>query len=235
MGLLNAPPAEVGNPLFGTHQQLQLYMTIMDRPSRSLVGKVAIVAGAGSHGDGIGNGRAIAILLAEDGASVVCVDRDLPLAQRTADMITAASGAGAGAAIAIQADVTLSDSCADIVQKTLDWRGRVDILVNNVGVIGAKGTAVDVDVDEWAQGLQVNVTSMMLMAKHAIPAMKRNEPDESSLRGSIVNLGSVAGLQGGTPSLMYPTSKGAVVNMTRAMAANHARDGIRVNCVCPGM
>ncbi|KJK86133.1 hypothetical protein H633G_10016 [Metarhizium anisopliae BRIP 53284] len=75
---------------------------------------------------------------------------------------------------------------------------------------------------------------MMLMAKYAVPAMRDNEP-EAGVRGSIVNLGSVAGLRGGTPSLLYPTSKGAVVNMTRAMAAHHAKDGVRVNCVCPGM
>ena len=85
-------------------------------------------------------------------------------------------------------------------------------------------------------GLEVNVTSMMLMVKFAVGAMRANAPreDEGYIRGSIVNMGSVAGLQGGTPSLLYPTSKGAVVNMTRAMAAHHARDGIRVNCVCPG-
>ncbi|KAL1952444.1 hypothetical protein VTO42DRAFT_5391 [Malbranchea cinnamomea] len=85
----------------------------------------------------------------------------------------------------------------------------------------------------WARSMDVNVASMVLMAKYAIPAMKRNTDCE--IRGSIVNMGSVAGLRGGTPHLLYPTAKGAVVNMTRAMAAHHAADGIRVNCVCPGM
>jgi NAD(P)-dependent dehydrogenase (short-subunit alcohol dehydrogenase family) len=70
------------------------------------------------------------------------------------------------------------------------------------------------------------------MTKYAVPAMAKNTGE---LRGSIVNMGSVAGLKGGTPHLLYPTSKGAIVNMTRAMAAHHAADGIRVNCVCPGV
>jgi NAD(P)-dependent dehydrogenase (short-subunit alcohol dehydrogenase family) len=192
---------------------------------------VAIVTGAGSLGDDIGNGRAIAILLAEDGANVVCVDRDMQLAQRTVSMIQAE---GKGEAAAVAADVTISQDCAGVVESALQQFGRVDILVNNVGIIGAKGTAVEADVAEWAKGLEINVTSMMLMAKYAIPAMLRNEPGNGHIRGSIINMGSVAGLQGGTPSLLYPTSKGAVVNMTRAMAANHGKEGIRVNCVCPG-
>ncbi|PKS13411.1 hypothetical protein jhhlp_000182 [Lomentospora prolificans] len=201
------------------------------RPSRSLIDTVAIVSGAGNQGEGVGNGRAISILLAEDGASVVCVDRDLEAAQMTAFMIKKEAK---GRAIACCADVTIDADCAKVVALALKEFGRVDILVNNVGIIGAKGTALDVDKDAWATGLDINVTSMMLMAKHAIPAILRNERDNGGIRGNIVNMGSVAGLQGGTPSLLYPTSKGAVVNMTRAMAAHHAKDGIRVNCVAPG-
>lgn len=203
----------------------------LPRPSRSLKGCVAIVSGAGNQGTGIGNGRAISILLAEDGASVVCVDRDLDAAKVTASTI---EEEGKGRAIAHYADVTKDADCAEAVATALKEFGRVDILVNNVGIIGAKGTAVEVDKEEWSLGLEINVSSMMLMAKHAIPAMCRNEPDAGGIRGAIVNMGSVAGLQGGTSSLLYPTSKGAVVNMTRAMAAHHAKNGIRVNCVCPG-
>lgn len=201
------------------------------RPSRSLKGKVAIVTGAGSRGETIGNGRAIALLLAEDGAKVVCVDREEALAQRTAELVLA-ENEGASA-LAVAADVSSAEECARVVDAALRVFGRVDVLVNGVGVLGPPGTAVDVDAARWARGLEVNVTSMMLMAKYAVPAMRDNEP-EAGVRGSIVNLGSVAGLRGGTPSLLYPTSKGAVVNMTRAMAAHHAKDGVRVNCVCPG-
>lgn len=199
-------------------------------PSRSLAGKVAIVTGAGCAGDGIGNGRAISILLASDGCNVVCVDQNAEWAQKTVDMIDSKSSYGK--AIVAQADVTSASDCEAVVNKALDTFGRVDILVNNVGVGGAPGTAVEVDMEKWAKGLEINVSSMVLMAKYAVPAMTRNEGE---VRGSIVNMGSVAGLKGGTPHLLYPTSKGAIVNMTRAMAAHHAEDGIRVNCVCPGV
>lgn len=200
-------------------------------PSRSLAGKVAIVTGAGCAGDGIGNGRAISILLANDGCNVTCVDQNLEWAQRTVEMINSEPG-DHGKAILAQADVTSASDCEAVITKTLDTFGRVDILVNNVGVGGAAGTAVEVDMEKWAKGLEINVSSMVLMAKYAVPAMKKNTGE---VRGSIVNMGSVAGLKGGTPHLLYPTSKGAIVNMTRAMAAHHAEDGIRVNCVCPGV
>lgn len=199
-------------------------------PSRSFAGKVAIVTGAGCAGDGIGNGRAISILLASDGCHVVCVDRNLEWASRTVDIVK--SELGRGEAVAAEADVTSEDDCRRIVELAIEKFGRLDILVNNVGVGGAPGTAVEVDMQLWAKGLEINVSSMVLMAKFAVPAMKRNAGE---IKGSIVNMGSVAGLKGGTPHLLYPTSKGAVVNMTRAMAAHHADDGIRVNCVCPGV
>lgn len=202
----------------------------LDPPSRSLRGRVAIVTGAGSAGDGIGNGRAISILLADDGCHVIGVDMNLEWAQKTAEM--ANSKPGRGTVVATQGDVTKGADCEAAVQLALQRFGRLDILVNNVGIGGASGTAVDVDMEQWAKGLEINVSSMVNMTKYAVPAMKRNE-DEA--KGSIINMGSVAGLKGGTPHLLYPTSKGAVVNMTRAMAAHHAEDGIRVNCVCPGV
>ena len=195
------------------------------RISQDLKGMVAIVTGAGSRGDGIGNGRAASILLAEAGTRVVLVDANRGWAERTRDMIAAEGGE----AIVVEADVTDPVQCAAVVQRAQEAFGRLDILVNNVGVNGAKGTAVEVDLAEWTQGLLVNVTTMMLMAKFAVPVMAAGEG------GAIVNIASVAGLRGGTPDLLYPTSKGAVVNMTRAMAVHHAPQKIRVNCVCPGM
>lgn len=199
-------------------------------PSRSLSGKVAIVTGAGCAGEGIGNGRAISILLASDGCNVICVDRNLEWATRTVDIVN--SEPGRGRAVANEADVTSEDDCRRTVELAIEEFGRLDILVNNVGVGGAPGTAVEVDMQLWAKGLDINISSMVMMVKFAVPAMKRNQGE---VRGSIVNMGSVAGLKGGTPHLLYPTSKGAIVNMTRAMAAHHAEDGIRVNCVCPGV
>ncbi|EHY60147.1 hypothetical protein HRR83_006508 [Exophiala dermatitidis] len=232
------------------------------KPPRSLAGKVAIVTGAGAAGDGIGNGRATAILLAEDGCFVACVDRDIRLAQRTVEMIELEAEARTRTrpealaegepnnnnsdnkplcpAIAIAGDVSIESSCKSIIDTTLAHFGRLDILINCVGVGGAPGTAVDVDMAAWASSMQINVASMVMMSKYAIPAILQSNPADSvgptwMYRGSIVNMGSVAGLKGGTPHLLYPTAKGAIVNMTRAMAAHHAGDGIRVNCVCPGM
>jgi NAD(P)-dependent dehydrogenase (short-subunit alcohol dehydrogenase family) len=198
-------------------------------PTRSLAGKVAIVTGAGCAGEGIGNGRAISILLASDGCNVVCVDQNTDWATTTANMIDARRQ---GKAVVCKADATLEGDCEAAVNAAMENFGRVDILVNNVGVGGARGTAVEVGMEEWARGLEVNVSSMVMMVKYAIPAMLKNTGE---IRGSVVNMGSVAGLMGGTPHLLYPTSKGAMVNMTRAMAAHHAADGIRVNCVCPGV
>lgn len=202
----------------------------LEPPSRGLKNKVAIVTGAGCTGDGIGNGRAISILLSDEGCHVLCLDRNLSWATKTAEMCN--SKPNRGLALPFQADVTSSQDCSKAVDFALEKWGRLDVLVNNVGIAGAPGTVEEVQMEEWAKGLEINVTSMVVMSKFAVPAMKKNEGE---VRGSIVNLGSVAGLKGGTPHLLYPTSKGAVVNMTRAMAAHHAQDGIRVNCVCPGV
>lgn len=201
------------------------------RPTRSLAGRVAIVTGAGAIGDGIGNARAAALLLAEDGCNIVCVDMNKNLADHTAEMVLSE---GKGKAISIEANVTSAADCERVVTTAMKSFGRVDILFNCVGIGGASGTAVDVNMVEWAKGLEINISSMVMMAKYAIPEMRRND-NEAGYRGSIVNMSSVAGLKGGTPHLLYPTSKGAIVNMTRAMAVHHANDGIRVNCVCPGM
>lgn len=190
-----------------------------------MAGKVAIVTGAGSRADGIGNGRAASVLLARHGAKVALVDENAEWVARTRSMIEAEGGA----AQVIAGDVANPDDCARIVRETIALWGRLDVLVNNVGIGGPRGTAVDVDLEEWDRALRVNVTSMMLMARFAIPEMARGGG------GAIINLASFAGLFGGHPGLLYPTSKGAVVNMTRAMAAHHAAQGIRVNAVAPGM
>ena len=195
-------------------------------PTPRLADRVAIVTGAGSRADGIGNGRATAILLAREGARVTLVDQNPDWVARTQGMIAAEGGT----ARTLLADVTIAADCARIVAETTAAWGRLDILVNNVGISGPKGTAVEVDPEAWDQALRVNVTSMMLMAKYAVPAMAAGGHG-----GAIVNLASFAGLFGGHPSLLYPTSKGAVVNMTRAMATHHAPQGIRVNAVAPGM
>lgn len=183
------------------------------------------MTGAGSRTAEIGNGRAAAILLARRGARVLLLDMQLEAARETERMIST----GGGIALAAACDVSDAAQCRQAVATAVEAWGRLDILVNNVGIGGPAGTAVDLDVEEWDRALRVNVTSMMLMAKYAIPEMRKVGS------GAIVNIASVAGLIGGTPALLYPTSKGAVVNMTRAMAAHHGVEGIRVNCVAPGM
>jgi NAD(P)-dependent dehydrogenase (short-subunit alcohol dehydrogenase family) len=189
-----------------------------------LQGKVAIVTGAGSRADGIGNGRATAIVMARHGARVMLVDAVVEWARITAAMIEVEGGI----CEIVEGDVSDDTSCKTIVARTVDAWDRLDILVNNVGITGPRGNALEVEPEAWDRAMRVNVASMMLMSKHAIPEMIR------SGGGSIVNLTSVAGLQGGHPSLLYPTSKGAVISLTRAMAAHHGRQGIRVNCIAPG-
>lgn len=189
-----------------------------------LQGKVAIVTGAGSRGDGIGNGRAAAILLARHGARVALVDVNRDWAAETARLIAAEGGT----AEIMDGDVADADACQTIVARTLEAFGRLDILVNNVGITGPRGDAVEVDPAAWAEAMRINVASMMLMSKYAVPEMAKTGG------GSIINLSSVAGLRGGHPSLLYPTSKSAVIGLTRAMAAHHGRAGIRVNCIAPG-
>jgi NAD(P)-dependent dehydrogenase (short-subunit alcohol dehydrogenase family) len=198
-------------------------MTGIRRDDR-LKGKVAIVTGAGSRGEGIGNGRATAILLARHGASVTLVDTMVQWVEETARLIAAEGGTSQ----IVEGDVSDPDSCRAMVARTTQTWGRLDILVNNVGITGPRGDAVEVDVEAWDRAMRVNITSMMLMTKFAVPEIIK------AGGGSIINLTSVAGLLGGHPSLLYPTSKGAIVSLTRAMAAHHGRDGIRVNCIAPG-
>jgi NAD(P)-dependent dehydrogenase (short-subunit alcohol dehydrogenase family) len=187
-----------------------------------LSGKVAIVTGGGAAGDGIGNGRAAAILLARAGARVVVVDRDGALARRTVEMIAS----GGGDAIAFEADVTQSADCARMVEAALDRFGRADLLDNNVG-IGSRGSVVDETEEGWRRVMQVNVDTMFLAARHAIPAMRR------AGGGAIVNVSSISALRP-RGLTAYSASKGAVIALTRAMAVDHGADGIRVNCVAPG-
>ncbi len=188
-----------------------------------LAGRVAIITGGGAADDGIGNGRAAAILLARAGTRVLVVDRQLALAERTVAMIAAEGGTAA----AHESDVTDDAGCRDMVAAALDRFGRLDFLDNNVG-IGSRGTVVDEAPETWRRVMQVNVETMFLTSRHAIPAMRK-----TAGRGAIVNVSSISALRPrGLTS--YSTSKGAVIALTRAMAVDHGREGIRVNCVAPG-
>jgi NAD(P)-dependent dehydrogenase (short-subunit alcohol dehydrogenase family) len=193
-------------------------------PEMGLKDKVAIVTGAGSRAEGIGNGRAAAILLAREGAKVVLLDATRAPAEATRAMIDKEGGTS----MVVEADVTKSASCAAAVEAAVAAWGRVDVLVNNVGIGGPAGNVVDVDPEAWEVAMRVNVSSMMLMSKYAIPHMRRQG------KGAIVNIASIDGLRGGNPNVCYAAAKGAVVNMTRSMATHHGPEGIRVNCIAPG-
>ena len=195
----------------------------MDIPmSNGLEGKVAIVTGAGARDDGIGNGRAAAILLAASGARVLCVDREIELAERTVAMIESAGFT----ALAFAADVTRLANCEAMVEAALSTWGRLDVLDNNVG-IGSRGSVVDEEYERWKRVMEVNVDSMFLASKAAIPAMR------ASGGGAIINVSSISALRP-RGLTTYSTSKSAVIGLTKAMAVDHGGEGIRVNCVAPG-
>src|SRR5205085_7376707 len=160
--------------------------------------------------------------LAKAGARVVVVDRDKALAGRTVEMIREVKGE----AIALEADVTQARDCAAMVQAALDTFGRLDLLDNNVG-IGSRGSVVDEPEETWRRVMQVNVETMFLAAKHAIPEMRK------AGGGAIVNVSSISAIRP-RGLTTYTVSKSAVIGLTKAMAVDHGKEGIRVNCVAPG-
>src|SRR3989440_2217029 len=188
-----------------------------------LKGKVAIVAGGGASGAVLGNGQATAILFAREGAKVLVADAVHERAQATVDMIAKEGGTAA----ALRADVSKAADCKAMVQAALERYGRLDILDNNVG-ISVRADVLEVTEEDWDRVMAVNVKSIVLAAKYAIPEMRK------AGGGSIINISSVAGLRA-NQSTPYSTSKAAVVGLTRSMAGDHGRDGIRVNCILPGL
>jgi NAD(P)-dependent dehydrogenase (short-subunit alcohol dehydrogenase family) len=181
-------------------------------------GRVVLVTGAGS-----GIGEATALRFGREGAAVAAADVSGEAAEKTAERIRAAGGR----AVALAADVSRAADCRRLVDETVRQLGALDILVNNAG-IGAVGTVLETDEATFEKVLAVNVKGTFLLSKAALPGMIAKKA------GVIVNTASIAGVRGIPQRAAYTASKHAVVGLTRAMALDHVKDGIRVNCVCPG-
>ena len=202
-------------------------MTLMPLNSRRLnfkgalmllTDKVAIVTGGGS-----GIGEATSLRFSQEGAAVIVADMRLRKAEEVAKQINEQGGH----ALAIEVDVSIPESVATLVDRTVAEYGQLDVMFNNAGTL-RPGTVIELDVDDWDLVMGVNVRSVYLGGKFAIPAML------NSGGGSIINTASISGLHGDGGAVAYAASKAAVINLTRAMSTDHAADGIRVNAICPG-
>ncbi len=190
-----------------------------------LDGKVALVTGCGTAGSGWGNGKAIAVLLARQGAKVFGCDRDIDAAERTRGAILDEGGS----AEVIACDVTRAAEVASLAAACIERFGRIDILVNNVGR-SEPGDPVTMDEAVWDEQMDVNLKSAFLCCKHVIPQMERQGG------GAIVNVSSIAGLRYvGKPQVAYAAAKAALMQMTATTAVVYAARGIRLNCVVPGL
>jgi NAD(P)-dependent dehydrogenase (short-subunit alcohol dehydrogenase family) len=188
-------------------------------------GKVAIVTGGAG-----GIGAATSAALAREGAAVAVVDVNGPGAAATADAVTA----GGGRAIAVEADVSSEAQVAATVHRVVSELGRLDIVHNNAALTDSDFLSRDVGVTElpievWEQTLAVNLTSQMLLCKHAVPEMAR------AGGGSIVNMSSGAAFKGDRTRTAYAVSKAGVHALTLYVATGHGKEGIRANTVVPGL
>ncbi len=193
-----------------------------------LEGKVAIVTGASGTGSGDlwGNGEAIAIMFARQGAKVLLVSRN----RKNAENVLSQIEREGGEASFFAGDVSDNDACKRMVEAAVERYGKLNILVNNVGITGAVPSLVtDVEGDDWDMVRKVNLKSVMLTSKYAIPEMIK------AGGGSIVNMSSLAGVQAGfIPAHHYSASKGGMMALSKSMAVHYGRDNIRVNCVVIG-
>lgn len=201
-------------------------MSGVPRPAPRFAGRVALVMGGGqTPGADVGNGRAVAVLLAREGARVVVVDYDPDAAKQTAAQIQAEGGS----ALDLAADATDDRAVREVVEAALSHYGRLDILHNNVGAgqrLGGDANASDITEEALDRSFAMNVKSAWLSARHALPALRESQ-------GSIVNIGSAVVLHS-SPLLGYKATKHALIGLTQHLASNNAQFGVRVNAVLPG-
>lgn len=188
-------------------------------------GKTVIVTGAGAIADGMSNGRAAALLYAREGARVLAVDRNLTSAEQTCAMIREEGGECQAHAT----DVAQSTEVQRMVAAAMDHFGRIDVLHNNVG-IAETGGPVEASEDSWNRLVAVNQTSLFLTCKFTLPIMLQQG------NGAIVTIASVAAQRWlGFPYAAYTATKAAVIALTQNIAAQYAAQGIRANCISPGL
>lgn len=193
--------------------------------SKRLENKISLVFGAGSVGEGWGNGKASAVLYAREGAKVACVDLNPAAAERTKEIIESEGGT----AIALQADVVNLDRVREVVETVKSTWGRIDVLHNNVGM-NIEGGPVETTEEQWDKVMNVNLKSMFFTCKCVLPIM------EAQGAGAIVNISSLASIRWMHFNyISYYASKAAVNHFTRAIALQYAEKGIRANTVLPGL
>ena len=192
-----------------------------------LQGRVAMVVGAGqSPGEGMGNGRAAAILYAREGARVLAVDRDAVSAAQTAALIRAEGGISEPFEVDVASEAQLAAAVAECMAR---W-GRLDVLHNNVGISVAGGDASPTDITESAfdRIMTVNLRGTVMACKHALPVMRAQRA------GAIINISSIAALEN-YPWVAYKASKSAMIAYTRQLAIQNAEYGVRANVILPGL
>ncbi len=181
--------------------------------------KVAIITGAGS-----GIGAATAVLFGKEGARVIVVDIDRKKGMGTVNLIKS----NGGEAVFIQVDVSKADSIENMVKSAVKTYGKLDILINNVGIY-IQADVVETEEKDWDRIMDINLKSAFLCCKYSIPEMMKNKKG-----GVIVNVGSEAGIVGIKKQTAYNVSKAGIIALTRSLAVDFARYNIRANCVCPG-
>jgi NAD(P)-dependent dehydrogenase (short-subunit alcohol dehydrogenase family) len=190
-----------------------------------LEGKKAVIVGAGqTPGTTIGNGRAMAMLFAQEGADVLCVDKRIASAEETVGMI-AANG---GKAAAFAADVTKAEDCRAIAAEGVKRFGRIDVLVNNVGIGRGDAPPHVIEEEAWDRIMEINLKSFVMTTRHVLPVMRQQRS------GAILNISSLASIAG-HDMLAYEVSKAGVNRLTAAVAQGNAKYGIRCNVILPGL